>query len=119
MPITVCIDGAKKFRWEGNDAAIADIVSRFPETAKEVGETPDSMSNTCIGHLDDLSKLDDEEAKELIMTAVIWRILIHDAPSECGGGTIGDYASWREIKVDFCIALDRDGFHRRFNVYWS
>jgi hypothetical protein len=121
MTIKVCVDGALKFAWEGNEAAIADILSEFPKTAQEVGETPVAMADVCISRLGagDLPKLEDEEAKELMMTAVIWRVLTIDAPPECGGGTIGDHAAWRNLRIDFFTGFDGKEFYRSYNVYWD
>jgi hypothetical protein len=49
--IAVSVDGDPIFNWQGDEAAITQLMEAFPSAAEHVGLTPNKFAQACVSHL--------------------------------------------------------------------
>jgi hypothetical protein len=59
--ITVAIDGETIFTWDGDEAAVKNVLEDFPHGAASVGMTPRALADNDVAHLSKGLRVGDEE----------------------------------------------------------
>ena len=104
--ITVAIDGETIFTWDGDEAAVKNVLEDFPHGAASVGMTPRALADNCVAYLSKGLRVPDEEhqvAQEMQMMGVIWHILEAETRNAEHPGKIADYAGAVNFLVDLRI----------------
>ena len=89
--MNITVGGKPFFTWDGDEAAVLNILVDFPRGAQGVGLSPQAFADNLIVHLKKGSLLaEDQVGQETQMMGVIWRILtaetgLAERPGKIGG----------------------------------
>jgi hypothetical protein len=102
-----------EFEWQGDDAAIRNVMEAVKRTAEVGGITPQAYTHSVLKHLPALTKKGEEATQEAVMMAVLHLILTLPAERSGRPGLIADYAADEDINAvftcsnqDFSVRLD-------------
>jgi hypothetical protein len=99
--IKIAVDGKPLFNWQGDEAAVANILEAFPRGAKGVGQSAEAFAQTCMYHLlDGRLASSDKVGQEMQMMGVTWLILTRDTGHPDHPGKIGDYVPHTDFAVE-------------------
>jgi hypothetical protein len=102
--MNITVGGKPFFTWDGDEAAVLNILDDFPSGAQGVGLSPQAFADNLIVHLKKGSLLaEDQVGQEMQMMGVIWRILTAETGLAERPGKIGDYAANTDFDVDIEI----------------
>jgi hypothetical protein len=94
---------AFKFRWEGDDAAIRDLMSRIEKEAASIGVTAQQFTDSCVKQLPATGLRENENEQQSQIAAIAYTIL--KLPIEGSGGLVCDYvATDGDIQAEVFIA---------------
>jgi hypothetical protein len=101
--ISIHVDNKPVFSWEGDEAAVTEVLETIPVMADRCGMSPGELADHCMHQLltDRKLEADSEDAQELHMLGIVWSILQLDSENADHPGKIADYAG----AVDFAINL--------------
>src|SRR5262245_25161290 len=109
--IKIAVGGSPIFTWTADEAAIQNVLERFPRGAHGVGLSPEALADLSIEHLEEGSLLGDRVAQEMQMMGVIWRILTAETGEAHHPGKIGDYAANTDFDIDIEFTSGGCKFH--------
>lgn len=95
---------AFKFVWEGDDAAIQNIMSQVERVAARVGVTAQQFTHSTLKHLPAMRLRKNKNEQQLQMMALVYIIL--KLSIEGRPGLICDYAADEDIQGKVVIADD-------------
>jgi hypothetical protein len=99
--IAVSVNAKPVFDWEGGEDERDKILQGFPDAARHVGLTPPVFSDKCLAYLvEQEALLPVDDAGQLQMIGVIWRILITASNDAEHPGRLGDYVGNTDFSVD-------------------
>jgi hypothetical protein len=108
----IAVDGELIFNWDGDEAAVQNILERFPHGARSVGVTPEALADASIMHLNNDSFLSaDSVGQEMQMMGVIWRILTSETGDAEHPGKVSTYAANTDFDVNIEIGAGRFTMH--------
>jgi hypothetical protein len=100
--IKVSVHGTPLFDWNGDEAAVANILKQFPRGARGVGFEPDKFAQACVHYLESLPRRGpgNPVSQEMQMMGVTWLILTRDTGNPDRPGKIGDYVPHTDFAVN-------------------
>jgi hypothetical protein len=99
--IAVSVDGDPIFNWQGDEAAITQLMEAFPSAAERVGLTPNKFAQACVSHLSsDILHKQGAVGQKMQMMGVVWLILDQNTNNAEHPGKIRDYAAITDFEVD-------------------
>ena len=94
------ITGTKMaFVWEGDDAAIRNVMEATKSMAATGDETPEVYAQSVLKNLPALMKEKDEIVQQHLMMAILYLVLMIPADKSGRPGCVGDYAADEDINA--------------------